>query len=163
MRKQRAQAAAEKAAADKAAVAAAAPALRRVKAVKPKTVPSAPPKTQYELERVWRDLKSEEGLGMLAEYIGTFKGATYKKVLKESINGEVISSLLAAADAHLAPDVAASMLSGIAKSGGFSMWKMMVSPHDTACVTRLLGRIRADPSLAGADATADELAAAYGV
>ena len=160
MRKQRAQQAAEKAAADKAA--AAAPA-RRVKPVKPKTVPSAPPKTQYELERVWRDLKSEEGLGMLAEYIGTFKGATYKKVLKESINGEVISSLLAAADAHLAPDVAASMLSGIAKSGGFSMWKMMVSPHDTACVTSLLGRIRADPSLAGAEATADELAAAYGV
>merc|ERR1712054_509768 len=106
---------------------------RRVK-TRAKVIPTAPPKTQYELEKVWRDLKSDPSA--LAQYIQTFKASTYKKVLKESLNEEVLSGMLAAASEHLSSEAAARMLQGIAHSGGFAMWRMMMSDGDRACVTR---------------------------
>merc|ERR1712196_181399 len=130
------------------------PEVRRTK-VRAKAIPATPPKTQYELEKVWRDLKND--LSALATYIQTFKTSTYKKVLKESVNEEVLSGMLAAASEHLSSEAAARMLQGIAQSSGFAMWRMMMSDADRTCVTALLGRIRRDGA-SGAD-----IARAYGV
>jgi len=127
---------------------------RRTK-VRAKAIPSTPPKTQYELEKVWRDLKSDPGA--LAQYIQTFKASTYKKVLKESLNEEVLSGMLTAACDHLSSEAAARMLQGISQSSGFAMWRMMMSEADKACVEDLIGRIRRDGDLS------EETASAYGV
>merc|ERR1711998_603241 len=96
----------------------------------------------YELERVWRDLKNEPTA--LAQYIQTFKAATYKKVLKESLNEEVLSGMIAAASEHLSSEAAARMLHGIAQSSGFAMWRMMMTAADKSHIADLAGRIRAD-------------------
>ena len=130
------------------------PEVRRTK-VRAKAVPSTPPKTQYELEKVWRDLKTEPAA--FAQYIKIFKASTYKKVLKESLNEEVLSGMLAAASEHLSSEAAARMLHGIAQSSGFSMWRMMMTAADKSHIADLAGRIRADGEFP------DGLADAFGV
>ena len=130
------------------------PEVRRTK-VRAKAIPSTPPKTQYELEKVWRDLKTEPAA--FAQYIKSFKASTYKKVLKESLNEEVLSGMLAAASEHLSSEAAARMLHGIAQSSGFSMWRMMMTAADKSHIADLAGRIRADGEFS------DGLADAFGV
>lgn len=92
-------------------------------------VPQTPPATLYELERNWRALKSSPQL--FAEHLKTFKASTFKKVFKESLSSELISSMLVALRDHSdAPSIVA-VLGGLAQSSGFDMMVMMLPEDDT--------------------------------
>jgi hypothetical protein len=67
---------------------------KRITLSAPPPVPSEPPKTVYELERVWRGLKNHPSL--FAEYLCLFKRSTFKRVIKETISPDLISSVLSA-------------------------------------------------------------------
>jgi len=93
------------------------------------SVPSEPPKTMYELERQWRALKSKPEL--FASYIKLFKKSTYKKVIKEAISQEILSSIVIALRDHCEKEEILVALGGIAQSSSFDMTVALL-PEDDA-------------------------------
>ena len=90
----------------------------------------------YELEKVWRELKSQ-GPQDVAAYLAVFKPSTWKKVFKLDTNPDIVIDFLRVCDSHLAamsPKSAANALKGIAKCAGFSMTLMMLSDADKDAV-----------------------------
>ena len=109
------------------------------KAVLPATlapgVPTEPPKTVYELERVWRSLRARPEL--LAQYMKCFKHNTISKVLKETTSPELLSSLLhTMRDQLLLADPAhvQYLLEGISKLSRFGMLLSLLPEADLKCL-----------------------------
>merc|ERR1711988_640836 len=89
----------------------------------------------YKMERVWREIRNEPGA--IAEYLKLFKISTFKKVMSNSMNPDIMPSLFSAVKDHLAasePIAAARVLKGIAKTDGFSMALMLLADEDKATV-----------------------------
>lgn len=99
-------------------------------------VPSEPPKTVYELERVWRGLKNRPDL--FADYLKTFKKSTYKKVVKETCSPDLVSSMLQSVRDHLIrvdTITAFGVLEGLASTPNFGMTVSLLPSTDIECVT----------------------------
>jgi tetratricopeptide (TPR) repeat protein len=99
-------------------------------------VPTEPPKTVYELERVWRGLKNRPEL--FADYLKTFKKSTFKKVLKETCSPDLVSSMLVSVRDHLVrldTSTAFNVLEGLASTSNFGMTVSLLPSVDIECVT----------------------------
>ena len=96
--------------------------------VKPPTLPTTPPQTVYELERVWRSLKSYPEL--FAQYLILFKHNTYKKVIKESISPELITSILICLRDYCDVYNIIHILYGLYTISHFNMWLSLLSSDD---------------------------------
>jgi tetratricopeptide (TPR) repeat protein len=137
-------------------------AVRRITVVSP--VPTEAPKTMTELERHWRELKGEPSA--VAAYLRAFKVSTFKKVFKSSTNPDIVPGILMACATELGRDGSAlfdlkaccSSLKGLAKTDGFHMTLMLLSPVDKAHATKALARLEAAPKYA---ADAAELKVAF--
>ncbi|CAN0069537.1 unnamed protein product, partial [Phaeothamnion confervicola] len=102
-------------------------------------VPTTPPTTAYELERVWRNIKTRPEL--LAAYLRTFKPSTFKKVFRQSADADLLSSILATLrdlTAPADPVEAVRFLRGLQKAEGFKMMVMVMGDGDRAAVRAIL-------------------------
>ena len=104
-------------------------------------IPSDPPKTLYELERVWRGLKNRPDL--FANYLRVFKKSTYKRVFKDALSSDLLSSLLLAVRHHLDPSAAFLVLSGLASTDRFEMTKCLLPMEDIHCIRECLDSLEA--------------------
>lgn len=93
--------------------------LARSGTLKVPEVPSDPPKTLYELERVWRGMKCHPEL--FAQYLGKFRPGTYKRVFKESLSHDLISSALVSLRDHATSETTIAFLEGLQQSSAFNM------------------------------------------
>lgn len=94
-------------------------------------VPTEPPKTLYELERVWRGLKTRTNL--FASYLKTFKKSTFKKVIKEACSPDLLSSIFSAVDeclVHSDPDIALTILEGLSSIPNFQLTSSLFPAED---------------------------------
>jgi tetratricopeptide (TPR) repeat protein len=101
-------------------------------ATKPK-LPTAPPKTAYELEKEWRNLRDHPDL--LCAYVHSFKSSTFKRVFRESLHADVVSGLLKLLQQHITPQQPAEavrILLSLSKADGFSMLLLMLPAEDKA-------------------------------
>jgi len=138
-------------------------------------VPTDPPKSMYELERVWRSLKDQPN--DRARYLCGFKQATYKKAFKPCQAPDLLSEVVEICATTLATgqgqgpgagpgvgrDLAACcrVLKGLAKTAGFdSMTKLLLSEGDKAHVRVACAALAARPKYAQ---DAQDLASAFGV
>ena len=115
-----------------------------------KKVPSKAPKTASELERTWRELKSDSELW--SEYLGIFKKKTLEK-LDISLCPEVLVDVIGSASAM--GGKAASVLAGASKAPGWAVTKALLSKED-------LARVAAVADAADAEA-GEKLRAGYGL
>lgn len=102
-------------------------------------VPSEPPKTLYELERIWRGLKERPDL--FAQYLGTFKKSTFKRVIKESLSPDLMSSLLVSLRDHATVPVITTVLEGFSETSGFEMTVQLLPEDDLACLQSIFAKI----------------------
>lgn len=102
--------------------------------------PVEPPKTVYEFERVWRGLKGRPDL--FAQYIGCFKKATFKKVLKEAVSPDLVSFMWKALKDHSpSPQVQLKALSGFSDVPGFTLTLSLLPEEDLRCVRDILASL----------------------
>jgi RNA polymerase II-associated protein 3 len=119
-------------------------------ATRPK-LPAAPPKTAYELEREWRNLRDHPDL--LCAYMRSFKSSTFKRVFRESLHADVISGLLKLLQQHIAPQQPAEavrILQSLSKADSFSMLLLMLPADDRATlhsVFDVLSQQQHDPAI----------------
>lgn len=107
-------------------------------------VPSDPPKTVYELERVWRGLKNRPEL--FANYLKIFKKSTFKKVIKEAVSPDLVSSMLVSVRDHLVssdPTVAFNVLEGLTQTPNFGMTVSLLPAADIDCVKASIDHLTA--------------------
>jgi tetratricopeptide (TPR) repeat protein len=113
--------------------------------------PTAPPKSGYEFERVWRTLRAD--LQGFSAYMTLLPPKAYKKVFKGGPEDEVFVCMLRALQAHLVSDdgpAALVVLQGLTNSGRFSTLLMFLGADDKA---RLVGMFDA-LAAAGVEGTA---------
>jgi len=120
------------------------PAASSVRLTKEPEVPSTPPSTVYELERNWRALKSNPKL--FSKYLTCFKPSTFKKVFKEAVSSELLSSMMVALKDHSTPDECVATLAGLSQSACFDMTLTMLPAEDIENLRGILGKL--DVSLA---------------
>ena len=126
----------------------------KISPLKRPTVPADPPKTVYELEKVWRALKSYPDL--FAQYLAGFKKSTYKKVFKETLSSELQSSVFLSLRDHARAATVVATLTGIAAMGSFDMTLSLLPAGDLALLRQVLDK----PEVAAHEACA-ELRAKY--
>jgi hypothetical protein len=113
-----------------------------------KKVPSKAPKTASELERTWRELKSDNELW--SEYLGIFKKKTLEK-LDLSLCPEVLVDIIGS----ISGSKAAGVLLGASRAPGWAVTKALLSKED-------LARVAAVADAADAEA-GEKLRAGYGL
>jgi len=124
--------------------------------------PSDPPKTLYELERVWRGLKSRPEL--FAAYVQCFKKGTWKRVCTEAVSPDLLSYLWTCLRDHASAQEQVKALLGFSGVPGFSLSVSLMPEQDAQCVHGMLRRLSS-----GADVPAElaagvqELCVAYGL
>jgi tetratricopeptide (TPR) repeat protein len=126
----------------------------KISPLKRPTVPTDPPKTVYELEKVWRALKSYPDL--FAQYLAGFKKSTYKKVFKETLSSELQSSVFLSLRDHASAATVVATLTGIAAMSSFDMTLSLLPAGDLALLRQVLDK----PEVAAHEACA-ELRAKY--
>ena len=109
--------------------------------VKNPIVPSDPPKTVYEFERIWRGLKNRPDL--FAVYLQCFKKSTYKKVIKETCSPDLLSSMLVSVRDHLLLsdgiiEKGISVLEGLSSIPKYDMIRFMLPGEDLDCLRACL-------------------------
>merc|ERR1711871_738196 len=112
----------------------------KVVSTKRPSVPTDAPKTVYELEKVWRALKSYPDL--LAEYLAVFKKGTYKKVFKETVSPDLLSSVFSALRDFGSPEVVTATLQGLSNSPSFSMLVVLLPAGDLTAARHALDKIQ---------------------
>lgn len=108
-------------------------------ALKAPEVPIDPPKTLYELERVWRGLKDHPSL--FAQYLGVFKKSTCKRVFKESLSNDLMTSLLGALRDHAPPQTSVTILTGLSEASGFGMAVQLLPAEDLNCLRDIFTKL----------------------
>jgi hypothetical protein len=93
------------------------------------------------LERVWRGLKDR--LDLFAQYLALFKKSTFKRVVKESITPDIVSSMLAAAKEHI-PDRAAQLavLEGLGAVQNIGLMVSLLPQQDLLCLRQILEQLQ---------------------
>ena len=125
-------------------------------------VPSDPPKTLYELERIWRGLKERPDL--FAQYLGTFKKSTFKKVMKESLSPDLLSSLLVSLRDHATVSVIITVLEGLSQTSGFEMTVQLLPEEDLGCLQSIFAKVSiAEDGATASVANTVELKRRYGM
>jgi hypothetical protein len=123
-------------------------------------VPTDPPKTLYELERVGRGLKNRPDL--LAQYLSTFKKSTFKAAFKEALSPELLSATMVSLRDFASPTVAVTVLEGLASTASFHMIKILLDEGDWSNVEDILNRLEdAAKSDAKVDAALPRLISNY--
>ena len=115
------------------------PTLKKVPTKRP-TVPADPPKTVFELEKVWRALKSYPD--QWAKYLASFKKSTFKKCFKEAVNPDLLSSVFSALRDHAEPDVVVNTLEGLGGLASFSMTLALLPADDLAAAQAALEKVK---------------------
>jgi tetratricopeptide (TPR) repeat protein len=118
--------------------------------VKEPSLPSELPKTVYELERVWRGLKSRPDL--FVQYVSSFKKNTFKKVFTDSASPDLLSSVFLAMNEHLIrSDIseisetnvndAVHILSGLGGINKFDLTLSLLPEEDIANIKSVLNKL----------------------
>ena len=104
-------------------------------------IPSDIPKTLYELERAWRGLKDRPDL--FGKYItqNLIKKSTVKKVFKEAISPELLSSVFISLRDYCSVDVILTVLGGLTLLTHFSMTLALFPEEDLICLKSIFTRI----------------------
>ena len=97
-------------------------------------IPSEIPKTLYELERAWRGLKDRPDL--FAKYItqNIQKKSVIKKVFKEAISPELLSSVFVSLRDYCEVDVILTVLGGLSVVNHFNMTLALFPEEDIKCL-----------------------------
>ena len=103
-------------------------------------MPTDPPKTVFELEKVWRALKSYPD--QWAKYLAAFKKSTFKKCFKEAVNPDLLSSVFSALRDHAEPDVVVNTLEGLGGLASFSMTLALLPADDLAAAQAALEKVK---------------------
>ena len=132
------------------------------KKLKDPAVPSEPPKTLYELERIWRGLKTRQDL--FARYLLTFTKSTFKHCFKEAVTPELLSSLLLTLKNEIvtnSPEATKRILEAMKSMNKFEMTISLLPAEDVSVLRDLIISLA---SVYGTnDADTRSLAAAYQV
>ncbi|CAM9464078.1 unnamed protein product [Chrysoparadoxa australica] len=106
-------------------------------------VPDAPPKTLFQLERAWRNLRNHPEL--FEAYLRMFKASTYRRVFKETCNSEVLSSILLLLRDHMCSassrKAAIKVLQGISSGDGFAMTMLLLRKEDRVVLEEVFRRL----------------------
>ena len=111
-------------------------------------LPSELPKNVYELERVWRGLKSHPEL--FASYLKGFKTSTFKKVFNENVSSDLMSSVFASTRDHLAgknPQDAFKILNGLSLMDKFELIVSLLPETDIECIKSIFNIISVSQSV----------------
>ena len=104
-------------------------------------IPSEIPKTLYELERAWRGLKDRPDL--FGKYLkqNMTKKSTVKKVFKEAISPELLSSVFISLRDYCSADVILTVLGGMTLLSHFSMTLALFPEEDLNCLKSIFTKI----------------------
>lgn len=111
------------------------------------SIPEDPPKTAYELERIWRGVKDRPDL--FANYIRCFKKSTFKNVIKESTSPDLLSSMVIALRDHLiveSPKKVLDILEGFSRIDNFSFVLSMLPAEDHQAMKDIFNSLEASAS-----------------
>lgn len=91
-------------------------------------------------ERVWRGLKGRADL--FAQYVGSFKKSTFKKVLKEALSPDLISFMWRSLRDH-PPNQQAQLkvLEGFSSVPSFPLMLSLLPIEDIACIGDILAQL----------------------
>ena len=107
-------------------------------------LPAEPPKTVYELEKVWRALRSYPDL--FCAYLTSFKKSTYKKVFKDSVSSDLLSSVFASLLQHAEAAPTCAVLKGLAGTAGFGMMLQLLPAADIATLRAIAEKVGGEPA-----------------
>jgi len=102
-------------------------------------VPNELPKNVYELERIWRGLKSHPEL--FASYLKGFKTSTFKKVFNENVSSDLMSSLFKATKDYICrdnPESAYKIIDGMTQMSKFKLTASLLPESDLKCVKEII-------------------------
>ena len=86
---------------------------------------------------MWRGMKDRPDL--FSQYLAVFKKSTYKKVIKESVTPDLVSSLLQALRYHTTSITAQLIaLEGLSGVQNFSLMVSLLPEEDLMCVKEML-------------------------
>ena len=104
-------------------------------------VPQEVPKTLYELERAWRGLKDRPDL--FAQYLtqNIQKKSVVKKVFKEAISPELLSSVFISLRDFCAVPVVLTILGGLSTVNHFSMTLALLAEDDLTCINKIFHNV----------------------
>ena len=93
--------------------------------------------SNFRLERIWRGLKDRPDL--FVKYLSVFKKGTYKKVIKESVTPDLVTSLLVAVKDHSESTAfQLSALEGLTSVQNFSLMASLLPEADIQKVREIL-------------------------
>jgi Potential Monad-binding region of RPAP3 len=117
------------------------------------SVPSEAPKTLYEFERNWRGLKTH--LNLFGQYLTLFNSkAAVKKVFKEALTPELLSSVFAALRDFCTPETVLRVLGGLSQTSHFPMTLALLMEEDLQCIKTIFTNLLR--SNCGIDAATEE-------
>jgi tetratricopeptide (TPR) repeat protein len=128
---------------------------KSVSSMRQAEIPSEPPKTLYELERIWRSMKDRPDL--FAQYLAIFKKSTFKKVAKESLSSELLTCLFVALRDHAASNVILTVLDGLTQTSGFGMMVHLLPAGDTLCLQSIFAKLLIDGEVSSSSGKLEEV------
>jgi tetratricopeptide (TPR) repeat protein len=102
-------------------------------------IPTEPPKTVYELERIWRGMKDRPDI--FSNYLAIFKKINYRKCFKESVSPDLFSSLLISLRDHAPIKVITTALDGISQIPSFNMMVSLLPQQDINVLKVVIDKI----------------------
>jgi hypothetical protein len=109
---------------------------------------------------VWRSLKTQPA--EFAKYIATFKKSTYKRVIKETVSPDLISSMLEAVRDHssgIKPTIL--VLEGLGEIDFFDLFLSLLPEQDISCLKTIFAALVASETTAKIRARVEELRNLY--
>ena len=114
----------------------------RISPVKVPTVPTEQPKNVYELERIWRGLKTHPQL--FAKYITTLKSVTIKKVFNDNVSSDLYSSLFEVCSTFVvqdSPKEAFRVLESLTMMKGFELTASLWPKKDMQYIEEVFTKV----------------------
>merc|ERR1711988_91507 len=110
--------------------------------VKVPTVPTEQPKNVYELERIWRGLKTHPKL--FAKYVTNLKTATIKKVFNDNVSSDLYSSLFEVCSTFVvqdSPKDAFRVLESLTRMKGFELTASLWPKKDVQYIEEVFSKV----------------------